>query len=211
MPVGRSTRRAFIAALGGAAAWPVVARTQQSERVRQIAVLSEFSEAQMQPLVQAFRDQLQSQGWKPDALRIDLRFAIEDAAQFKETAAAIVGTHPDLIVALGSRTLRALKDETRTIPIVFTLVADPVAQGLVKSLARPDGNFTGLTNYDSRAPSGRVSIPLVHPRRWTAVLGVGFRRRLPAGCRLRRPFAEGRKAFGPGRSRHPTSSTCRSI
>jgi putative ABC transport system substrate-binding protein len=144
---------------------PFAARAQQGERVRQIAMLSEFSEAQMQPLVEAFRQQLQQSGWKPDAFRIELRFALADEAQFKATAAAIVATNPDLIVALGSRALRALKEETRTIPIVFTLVADPVAQGLVKSLARPDGNFTGLTNYEYSFPGKWVdALKEIEPR-----------------------------------------------
>ena len=144
---------------------PVAARAQHSERVQQIAMLSEFSEAQMQPLVAAFRAQLQRSGWKHGAFKIDLRFAITDAAQFKENAAAIVARHPDVIVALGSRALRALKDETQTIPIVFTLVADPVAQGLVKSLARPDGNFTGLTNYEYSFPGKSVNaLKEIEPR-----------------------------------------------
>jgi putative tryptophan/tyrosine transport system substrate-binding protein len=115
-------------------------------------MLSEFSEAQMQPLVAAFREQLQRLGWRQDAFSIDLHFAIVDAAQFQAAAAAIVATNPDIIVALGSRALRALKEQTQTIPIVFTLVADPVAQGLVKSLARPEGNYTGLTNYEYSFP-----------------------------------------------------------
>jgi len=157
------TRREFLVAFGGAMASPLAARAQQG--VRQIAMLSEFSEAQMQPLVAAFRDQLQRAGWKDGAFKIDLRFAITDAAQFKENAAAIVATHPDVIVALGSRALRALKDETRSIPIVFTLVADPVAQGLVKSLARPDGNFTGLTNYEYSFPGKWVdALKEIEPR-----------------------------------------------
>jgi putative ABC transport system substrate-binding protein len=111
-------------------------------------MLSEFSEAQMQPLIAAFRQQLQRLGWKDGDYQIDLRVAIADAAQFQAAAAALVTTAPDIIVALGSRALRALKEETRTIPVVFTLVADPVAQGLVRSLAKPDGNLTGLTNYE---------------------------------------------------------------
>jgi len=158
-------RREFLVAFGGAMASPLAARAQQGERVRPIAMLSEFSEAQMQPLVAAFRDQLQRAGWKDGAFKIDLRFAITDAAQFKENAAAIVATHPDVIVALGSRALRALKDETQSIPIVFTLVADPVAQGLVKSLARPDGNFTGLTNYEYSFPGKWVdALKEIEPR-----------------------------------------------
>jgi len=140
-------RRRFLGLAGFALAWPSAAQGQGG-RVRLVAMLSEFSEAQMQPLVAAFGEQLQRLGWKEDSFKVDLRFTIVDAAQFKAAAAAIVRTNPDIVVALGSRALRALKGETQTIPIVFTLVADPVAQGLVKSLARPDGNYTGLTNYE---------------------------------------------------------------
>src|ERR1700755_2373291 len=96
-------RREFVVALGAAVTSSLAARAQQSERVWQLAMLSEFSEAQMQPLVAAFRDQLQRSGWKDGAFKIDLRFAITDAAQFKENAASIVARRPDVIVALGSR------------------------------------------------------------------------------------------------------------
>lgn len=155
-------RREFLG-LAVLAGVPLAARAQQG--VRQIAMLSEFSEAQMQPLVAAFRDQLSRLDRKPDSYNIDLRFAITNAAQFKESAAAIVASKPDVIVALGSRALRALKDETQTIPIVFTLVADPVAQGLVQSLARPDGNFTGLTNYEYSFPGKWVdALKEIEPR-----------------------------------------------
>ena len=128
--------------------WPLGASAQQPGGVRRIGMLSEFSEAQMQPLIWAFRQQLQKSGWKDDDIRIDLRVAITDAAQFQAASAALVGTAPDVVVALGSRAVRALQEATRTIPVVFTLVADPVAQGLVESLARPGGNLTGLTNYE---------------------------------------------------------------
>jgi len=141
-------RRHFITLLTGAAAWPLVAHAQQPEGVRRIGMLSEFSEQQMQPLIAAFRQQLRQLGWSDDNIRIDLRVAIVDATQFQATSAALVGTAPDVIVALGSRAVRALKAETQTIPVVFTLVADPVAQGLVESLAKPGGNLTGLTNYE---------------------------------------------------------------
>jgi putative ABC transport system substrate-binding protein len=158
-------RREFVVALGAAVAWPLAARAQQGERVRQIAMLSESSEAQMQPLVAAFRDQLQRAGWKDGSFDTNLWFAITDAAQFKDSAAAIVARNPDVIVALGSPALRALKDETQTVPIVFALVADPVAQGLVKSLARPDGNFTGLTNYELSFPGKWVdALKEIEPR-----------------------------------------------
>jgi putative tryptophan/tyrosine transport system substrate-binding protein len=141
-------RRTFIGRLGAAAAWPIAARAQQLGGVRRIGMLSEFSEPQMQPLVLAFRQQLQKLGWKEDNFRIDLRVAIADAAQFQAAGTALVGTGPDVIVALGSRAVRALRVETRTIPIVFTLVADPVSLGFVESLAKPGGNVTGLTNFE---------------------------------------------------------------
>jgi putative tryptophan/tyrosine transport system substrate-binding protein len=141
-------RRAFILALGGAAAWPLAARAQQEARVRRIGMLSELSEAQMQPMISAFRQQLRQFGWKDESIAIDSRFAIIDAAQFQAISAALVGTTPDLVVAVGSRAVQALKDQTQTIPVVFTLVADPVAQGFVQSLAKPGGNLTGLTNFE---------------------------------------------------------------
>jgi putative tryptophan/tyrosine transport system substrate-binding protein len=142
-------RREFIGLVSGAAvARPFTARAQQPERVRRIAMLSEFSEPQMQPLIAAFRQQLQQLGWKDDSFRIDLRVAIADAAQFQIAGAAVVGGSPDVIVALGSRAVQALQRETRTIPVVFALVAEPVAQGFVDSLARPGGNVTGLTNFE---------------------------------------------------------------
>lgn len=142
-------RRDFICLVGGAAvARSFTARAEQPERVRRIAMLSEFSEPQMQPLIASFRHRLQQLGWKDDSFRIDLRVAIADAAQFQIAGAAVVGGSPDVIVALGSRAVQALRRETRTIPVVFTLVAEPVAQGFVDSLARPGGNVTGLTNFE---------------------------------------------------------------
>jgi putative ABC transport system substrate-binding protein len=145
-------RREFITLAGAAVTssslWPLAANAQQADRIRQIAMLSEFSEAQMQPLISAFRQQLQALGWKDDSFRIDLKVAIADAAQFQAAASSVIGTSPEVVVALGSRAVLALQQETRTIPVVFTLVADPVAQGFVESLARPGGNITGLTNFE---------------------------------------------------------------
>jgi putative tryptophan/tyrosine transport system substrate-binding protein len=142
-------RRKFMAVAAGAAlVAPFSARSQQMERVRRIAMLSEFSEPQMQPLILAFRQELQRLGWKNDSFRVDLQVAIADAAQFQAAGAAVVGAGPDVIVALGSRAVQALRAQTSTIPVVFTLVAEPVAQGFVESLARPGGNVTGLTNFE---------------------------------------------------------------
>jgi putative ABC transport system substrate-binding protein len=157
--------------LGGAAvSVPLAARTQPVERVRRIAMLSEFTEPQMQPQISAFRQQMQQLGWKEDGFRIDL---IADAAQFDTAAAAIVGSAPDLIVALGSRAVRALQQETRTIPVVFTLVAEPVAQGFVESLARPGGNITGFTNFEfSFAGKWMDALKEIEPRTSQVMLMV---------------------------------------
>src|SRR5471032_3400126 len=124
----RMKRREFVTLIGAAATWPLAARAQPMERVRRIAMLSEFTEPQMQPLISAFRQQMQQLGWKDDSFRIDLKVAIADAAQFEAAGKVIVGSAPDVIVALGSRAVRALRQQTKTIPVVFTLVAEPVAQ-----------------------------------------------------------------------------------
>jgi putative tryptophan/tyrosine transport system substrate-binding protein len=142
-------RREFIGLAGGAAAGLTLpAKAQQGDRVRRIGVLSEISGAEMQAMLAAFRQQLQQLGWRDGSFTIDFHYAIADADQFRTLAAALVASGPDIILAVGSRALRALKEQTRTIPVVFTLVADPVAQGLVQSLSRPDANLTGLTNYE---------------------------------------------------------------
>jgi hypothetical protein len=141
-------RREFITLFGGAAAsWPIAARAQQSERMRRIAILSDFSELEMQPLIATFRERMQQLGWGDDSIRIDTRVGVA-TTQFPAASAALVGMAPDVIVTLSSPALRAMKQETRTIPIVFTFVADPVGQGLVASLAHPGGNVTGFTNFE---------------------------------------------------------------
>src|ERR1700733_14243115 len=98
----RVKRREFVTLVGAAAAgWPLAAHAQSMERIRRIAMLSEFTEPQMQPLIAAFGQQMQQLGWKDGSFRIDLQVAIADAAQFEAAAAAIVGTAPDVVVALG--------------------------------------------------------------------------------------------------------------
>jgi putative ABC transport system substrate-binding protein len=111
-------------------------------------MLSEFSEQQMESLITAFRQQLQQLGWSEDNIRIDPPVGGVNAAQLYVTTAALVASAPDVIVALGSRAAGSLKEATQTIPVVFTLVSDPVPQKLVKSLAQPGGNITGVMNYD---------------------------------------------------------------
>jgi putative ABC transport system substrate-binding protein len=142
-------RRKLFKLLGGViAAWPLAGRAQSAEGVRRIGMLSEFSEQQMESLITAFRQQLQQLGWSEDNIRIDPPVGAVNAAQLYVTTAALVASAPDVIVALGSRAAGSLKEATQTIPVVFTLVSDPVPQKLVKSLAQPGGNITGVMNYD---------------------------------------------------------------
>jgi putative tryptophan/tyrosine transport system substrate-binding protein len=146
-------RRGFIAMLGGAAAWPLLAHAQQQpEPVRHVGVLIAFPESHpfAQGFVTAFTQALERLGWlEGKNIRIDYRFAAGDPALFKAYAAELVGLGPDALLASTAPALAALQQQTHTIPIVFVIVPDPVGRGLVKSLARPGGNITGFASYDA--------------------------------------------------------------
>ena len=146
-------RREFIALLGGAAAWPMAARAQQAERVRRIGVLGPLPEtdAEGQARISALRKGLQDLGWTEGRnIQIDYRATAGDPARTHAFAAELVALKPDVIVvAAVSESLFALQRETRTIPIVFTQIHDPVASGFVASLARPGGNLTGFSMFDA--------------------------------------------------------------
>jgi len=141
-------RRQFISALGGAAvAWPLAARAQ-SDRVRRIGVLHALNESEPegQRRIAVFVQSLQKLGWREGTnLVIDYRFGGDDSEHNRLYAAELVGLKPDVIWTSGGLSLLALKRATRTIPIVFTTVFDPVGSGFVASLARPGGNITGFT------------------------------------------------------------------
>jgi putative tryptophan/tyrosine transport system substrate-binding protein len=145
-------RREFIALLGGAAAaWPVAARAQQGERVRRIGVLMGLSgtDPESSRRLMAFRQGLRELGWTEGRnVRIDARWATGDADRFRQYAAELIALDPDVILAIGSTTLGPLQRTTRTVPIVFALVADPVGGGFVEGLARPGGNATGFTLFE---------------------------------------------------------------
>jgi putative ABC transport system substrate-binding protein len=143
-------RREFIAGLGGAAAWPVLARAQPAERVRRIAFLQAFVEndPEAQARVAVLREGLAQLGWTERNIRIEQRFAEGDFAKMQAYAAELVGSAPDVIVVNSTPVLAALKQATRTIPIVFANVNDPAGQGFVASLARPGGNITGFSFVD---------------------------------------------------------------
>jgi putative ABC transport system substrate-binding protein len=142
MPVGQTNRRAFIAALGGAAAWPLVARAQQP--VRRIAYLTPSN---LNPaFVKAFKDALRDLGWVEGRnVAIELRFAEDKPERLPELASELVALKPDVIAAAGTLAPLAAKRATSTIPIVMIASGDPLGTGLAASLARPGGNVTGLS------------------------------------------------------------------
>ena len=146
-------RRDFIALIGGAAvAWPLAARAQQADRVRRVgALMGGFTaDNQMaQDRLTAFRQTLQQLGWTEGRnLRTEVRWSGADNERRRRDAAELVALAPDVILASGTTTVAALLQVSRTVPIVFTVVADPVAAGLVESLARPGGNATGFSPFE---------------------------------------------------------------
>jgi putative tryptophan/tyrosine transport system substrate-binding protein len=145
-------RREFITLLGGAvAAWPLVARAQQRERMRRIGVLLPGApdDAEYQSWIGAFLQGLAQLGWITGRnIRIETRWSKFDAENVRKYAAELVALQPDVILATGTSTVGPLLRLTRTVPIVFPIAADPVAAGLVESLARPGGNATGFMSFE---------------------------------------------------------------
>jgi putative tryptophan/tyrosine transport system substrate-binding protein len=142
-------RREFIVGLGSAAAWPVVVRAQQGERVRRIGILEVGDE--VDPAIQArwgaTREGLARLGWiEGRNARFDIRFSANDPDRMRAHADELVRLAPDVIAVASGPATQALLQRTRTIPIVFTNVGDPVAVGLLKNIARPEGNATGITS-----------------------------------------------------------------
>ena len=140
-------RRAFIAAMGGAAAWPMIARAQQSDRVRRIGMLMNRAadDPEGQAGVAAFQQGLQQLDWSDGHnIRIDIRWGAGDAQRFRRYAAELVALAPDVILAAASGAAAALQEATLTVPIVLVNVTDPVGAGYVATLARPGGNTTGF-------------------------------------------------------------------
>jgi ABC-type uncharacterized transport system substrate-binding protein len=141
-------RRDFIGIFGSAAAWPLAARAQQAERVRRIGVLMGYPErdSKGQAEIAAFRAELQTLGWTEGRNSlIDTRWATPgDAESMQRFAKELVALAPDVILSHTTPTTTALLQQTRTIPIVFTIVGDPIGSGFVASFPRPGGNVTGF-------------------------------------------------------------------
>jgi ABC-type uncharacterized transport system substrate-binding protein len=145
-------RRDFIKSIGGAVAtWPIAARAQQPERVRRIAVLMPgvAADLEYQARIAAFQQRLYELGWTDGRnLRIDYRWGENDVDRIRSSVAELVALAPDVIFAGGSPVMGALLQSTRSVPIVFAIVADPVGAGYVDSLARPGGNVTGFLPFE---------------------------------------------------------------
>src|SRR5262245_22119648 len=144
-------RRELLAALGGAAtAWPLASRAQQGERMRRVGVFMNLAkdDPESKSRLAALVEGLQQLGWSEGRnLHIDIRWGSGDADSFRRQAAELVTLAPDVMIASGA-TLVALQQVTRTVPIVFVNVTDPVGGGFVESLAQPGGNTTGFTPFE---------------------------------------------------------------
>jgi putative ABC transport system substrate-binding protein len=144
-------RREFLGILGGAAAWPVTLKAQSTERVRVVGILnilgSDDPEAQARRAV--FEQTLQQLGWMVGRdLKIEIRQIGADLDSTRRYAAELIALAPDVIVSIGSISVAPLQQATRTIPIVFMNVPDPVGAGFVESMAHPGGNITGFSNFE---------------------------------------------------------------
>jgi putative ABC transport system substrate-binding protein len=151
MTILHVTRREFVAVLGGAAAWPVVARAQQLEPMRRIGVLLTIAadDPETHDRMAVFRQGLETLGWTEGRnIQFDYWFATGDVARAATYAAELVDRSPDLILANGHAILAAVLQQTHTIPVVFVGVPDPVGDGFVESLSRSGNNLTGFTNFE---------------------------------------------------------------
>jgi putative ABC transport system substrate-binding protein len=145
-------RREFITLLGGAAAWPLLARAQQGTRVRRIGVLMPYDENDpiAKPRLSAFTQALAALGWTEGRnVRMDIRWYGDEFNRSRALAHELVGLQPDIIVASGIPATVAVQREMRTIPVVYVGASDPVATGIVARLNQPGGNITGFAYYEA--------------------------------------------------------------
>src|SRR5258708_1847608 len=161
-------RREFMTVLGGAAiGWPLAARAQ-GERMRRIGVLMGIAESDpaRQSFVTAFTEALEELGWSSGRnIRIEYRWGAGDAERIRNFARELVEMQLDLIVGHTTPVVAALKAQTRTIPIVFTQVSDPVGSGFIDGFANPGGNIPGFTNLESSMTACIGRVCHVRPRR----------------------------------------------
>jgi putative tryptophan/tyrosine transport system substrate-binding protein len=175
-------RREFITQIGGTAvAWPFVARAQQSSRMRRIGVMivNSESDAEGQTRIGAFMQGLKEFGWSAGRnVSIDYRWGVSAPERAQTAAMELVAMAPDVILANGTPALTALRRATRSIPIVFVVVTDPVGAGYVESLARPGGNVTGFSTFEPEIGSKWLELLKEVDPRLKSVAGIldpGFR------------------------------------
>src|SRR5262245_3981809 len=142
-------RREFIGVLGGATAWPLAASAQQGERMRRIAVLNPLAnDAEGRCRVETFQQGLRALGWiEGRNILSEIRWAAGDVGRMSAYARDLVATKPEVMWAVATPAVQALREATNTIPIVFTNVGDPTESGIVESLARPGAHITGITSF----------------------------------------------------------------
>jgi putative tryptophan/tyrosine transport system substrate-binding protein len=143
----------LVALLGSTAiAWPLVARAQQPSQMRRIGVLSLLAETDAEAQVDdaAFRKRLTDLGWTDGRnIRVDCRWGAGNVGRVQMFAKELVGLNPDVLVGVTTPSTAALQSETKTVPIVFAMVSDPLGSGFVASFARPGGNITGFVNIEA--------------------------------------------------------------
>jgi len=196
-------RREFIAGLGTAVALPLAARAQQGERVRRIGVLMGWDENDPEGKLRlsAFTQALADLGWADGRnIRMDLRWGRGDINRTRALAQELVGLQPDIIVTTATAATVAVQRETRTIPIVFAALADPVASGIVPRLDRPSGNITGFANVE--ATLGGKWLELL------AEIAPGLKRAAVCSIPTRSPH---RFIFPHWRRRRGRSRSCQSL
>ena len=144
-------RREFLGILGCAVAWPLELKAQSTERVRVIGILTNLGadDPEAEARITVFEQTLQQLGWAVGRdLKIEIRETGSDLDRLRRYAAELVALAPDVILTIGSVALAPLQQATRTIPIVFVNVPDPVGAGFVQSMAHPGGNITGFSNFE---------------------------------------------------------------
>jgi hypothetical protein len=201
-------RRDFITLLGGAGAWPVAARAQQTERIRRIGVLMAHAEAdpEFQAYVDAFREELQKLGWTEGRnVRIDIRWgALDDAESRRRFAKELVAVRPDLILTQNTPPTASMLQQTRTIPVVFVVVADPVGSGFVENLARHRLHDYGADDVRQVAGAAQGDCAAYRPGRLPVQSGNSAIRQL-----LPKPIQRRRFIVGIGGDRRTCSRSVR--
>jgi putative ABC transport system substrate-binding protein len=181
---GGMKRRKFITLIGAAATWPLAARAQQVGRMRRIGVILGLDEKdlQCQLNVQAFQRGLAERGLSlGQNLRIDFRFGASSAEIIGTAVADVLATSPEVILAQGTAITAVLQQRTQTVPIIFTVVSDPVGSGFVQNFAHPGGNITGFTNFLEPSVAAKWVELLKEIAPGVSRVGILFNSRLAAG------------------------------